>query len=56
MEKKKSGSGRYPQELKDRSVKMALELRQADPKDNGVIARVARQLGVGHESLRQWVT
>ena len=35
---------------------MVRELRQADPRDNGVIARVARQLGVGPESLRIWVT
>jgi transposase len=56
MEKKKSGYTRYPQELKDRAVNMVRELRQADPKDNGVIARVARQLGVGSESLRIWVT
>lgn len=46
MEKMRSGSARYPQELKDRAVKMVLDLRRADPKDNGVIARVSRQLGV----------
>ena len=34
---------------------MVLELRSVDPIDHGVIARVARQLGVGTESLRQWV-
>jgi transposase len=55
MEKKRAGHARYPQELKDRAVKMVQELRQADPKDNGVITRVARQLGVGSESLRVWV-
>ena len=43
---------RYPPELKDRAVRMVTELRQADPNDHGVIARVARQLGVGEESLR----
>jgi transposase len=56
MEKKREGYHRYPRELKDRAVNMVRELRQADPKDNGVIARVARQLGVGPESLRIWVT
>jgi transposase len=56
MERKREGYQRYPQELKDRAVKMVQELRQVDPKDNGVIARVARQLGVGPESLRIWVT
>ena len=47
---------RYPVELKERAVKMVLELRRDDPGDHGVINRVARQLGVGSESLRHWVT
>ena len=34
---------------------MVLDLRSQDPKDQGVITRVARQLGVGTESLRAWV-
>jgi transposase len=34
---------------------MVLDLRSQDPKDQGVITRVARQLGVGTESLRSWV-
>ena len=46
---------RYPPELKDRAVRMVAELRQADPGDHGVISRVARQIGVGEESLRTWV-
>jgi transposase len=46
---------RYPAELKERAVRMVLELRREDPGDHGVINRVARQLGVGDESLRSWV-
>ena len=46
---------RYPPELKERGVRMVLDLRRADPADTGVVARVARQLGVGVESLRTWV-
>jgi len=42
-------------ELKERAVRMVGELRHADPGDQGVISRVARQLGVGKESLRAWV-
>ena len=34
---------------------MVKDLRQQDPGDNAVISRVARQLGVGDESLRAWV-
>ena len=46
---------RYPAELKERAVKMVQALRLEDPSDHGVASRVARQLGVGTESLRQWV-
>ena len=46
---------RYPKELKDRAVRMVAELRREDPADTSVMPRVARQLGVGAESLRQWV-
>jgi transposase len=46
---------RYPPELKERGVRMVHELRREDPADNSVITRVARQLGVGTESLRSWV-
>jgi len=48
-------SKRYPPELKERAVRMVRELRQQDPGDRAVISRVARQLGVGDESLRSWV-
>jgi len=34
---------------------MVAEVRATDPEDHGAIARVARQLGVGAESLRNWV-
>jgi transposase-like protein len=34
---------------------MVHQLRREDPGDQGVISRVARQLGVGVESLRTWV-
>ena len=46
---------RYPPELKERAVRMVHQLRREDPGDQGVINRVARQLGVGKESLRAWV-
>jgi transposase len=52
---KRASSKRYPAELKERAVRMVGELRHADPGDQGVISRVARQLGVGKESLRAWV-
>ena len=36
-------------------MKMILELQREDPHDHGVFSRVARELGVGSESLRTWV-
>ncbi len=36
-------------------MRMVQELREQDPGDKAVISRVARQLGVGDESLRSWV-
>jgi transposase len=52
MDKKHSATKRYPPELKERAVRMVLDLQRQDPSDHGVISRVARQLGVGTESLR----
>ena len=54
MEKKPT-TKRYPPELKERAVRMVLDLRGQDPHDKTVISRVARQLGIGDESLRAWV-
>jgi transposase len=55
MDKKQRSSMRYPDELKDRAVRMVQELSEQDRDDHGVIARVSRQLGVGDQSLRNWV-
>src|ERR1039458_7606434 len=55
MDKKHPSSKRYPPELKERAIRMVRELQLEDPGDHGVISWVARQLGVGIESLRLWV-
>jgi transposase-like protein len=55
MEGTNPSTKRYPPELKERAVKMVLELRQQYPNDHAALSRVARQLGVGVESLRTWV-
>src|SRR5664280_1713532 len=54
MTSDKATTRRYPPELKERAVKMVQELRAQDPRDKTVISRVARQLGIGDESLRSW--
>ena len=46
---------KYPEELRERAVKMVLEIRQRDGKGHGELARVGRQLGVHPEALRGWV-
>jgi transposase len=46
---------KYPDELRERAVKMVLEIRQRDGKGHGEQARVGRQLGVHPEALRGWV-
>ena|SRR5215472_15394586 len=46
---------KYPDELRERAVKMVLEIRARDGKGRGEIARVAGQLGVHREALRTWI-
>ena len=46
---------KYPDELRERAVKMVFEIRERDGKGQGELARVARQLGVHPEALRGWV-
>jgi transposase len=46
---------RYPPELRDRAVRMVLDSIAQTGQRAGVITRVARQLGIGTESLRSWV-
>tara|TARA_B100000678_G_scaffold29300_1_gene21766 strand:- start:19 stop:324 length:306 start_codon:yes stop_codon:yes gene_type:complete len=46
---------KYPDELRERATRMAVELR-ADPATKpGAIKRVAEQLGMHPETLRNWV-
>jgi transposase-like protein len=37
---------KYPEELRERAVKMVLEIRDREGKGRGEIARVGRQLGI----------
>jgi transposase len=46
---------RYPPELRERAVRMVQETIEQTGERFGAIIRVARQLGVGSESLRTWV-
>lgn len=54
-QKKHPSQRRYPLELRERAVRMVHEAIAADGTRTGVLPRVARQLGIGVESLRSWV-
>jgi transposase len=46
---------KYPDELRERATRMAVELRADPVTKQGAIARVAEQLGMHPETLRNWV-
>ena len=46
---------RYAAEFKERAVRMVHQLREETGQKQGMITRVADQLGCGVESLRTWV-
>lgn len=47
---------RYPPELRERAVRMALDaIAEQGGNRFGVVPRIAKQLGVGTESLRGWL-
>ena len=46
---------KYPVELRERAVKLVLEIREQTGERHGAVTRVAKELGIGTESLRGWV-
>ena len=46
---------RYPPELRERAVRMVFETIARSGQRTGAVPRVADQLGIGVESVRQWV-
>src|SRR5256885_14168800 len=46
---------RYPPEMRERAVRMVREAIAESGERVGAVSRVARQLGIGTESLRNWV-
>src|SRR5690242_10621430 len=45
----------YPDEVRERAVRMVFEIREQSGQQQGAIARVADKLGVNRETLRSWV-
>lgn len=46
---------KYPDELRDRAVRLVFDIRKSSSGGKGAIARVADQLGINRETLRGWV-
>ena len=53
-QQRKPAGGRYPREVRERAVRMALETIE-ETGDKGAITRIAKQLGLNSETLRLWV-
>ena len=45
---------KYPDEVRERAVRMVFEIREQTGQQQGAIARVADRLGVNRETLRNW--
>jgi transposase len=46
---------KYPDELRERAVRMVFEVREQSGQPRGGVARVAKHLGINPETLRNWV-
>ncbi|GAB49992.1 transposase [Mobilicoccus pelagius] len=46
---------KYPEELRERAIRMAVELRRDPATRQGALRRVGEQLGINPETLRNWV-
>ena len=47
---------KYPDELRDRAVRLAVDARKDPTSRPGALARIGGQLGINPETLRNWVT
>ena len=46
---------KYPEELRERAIRMAVDLRRDPSTWSGALRRVGEQLGINPETLRNWV-
>jgi transposase len=46
---------KYPDELRERAIRMAVDLRCDPATKTGALRRVGEQLGINPETLRNWV-
>ncbi len=46
---------KYPDEIRERAVRTVFDIRRETGVKSGAVPRVAKQLGVNKETLRNWV-
>ena len=46
---------KYPDELRERAIRLAVDLRRDPATRSGALRRVGEQLGINPETLRNWV-
>ena len=46
---------KYPEELRERAIRMAVDLRRDPATRSGALRRVGDQLGINPETLRNWL-
>jgi transposase len=47
---------KYPEELRERAIRLAVEARRDPDTRVGALRRIGEQLGINPETLRNWVT
>ena len=50
-----TSSKRYPPEVRERAVALVFSAMESTGERHGHVTRIARQLDIGPETLRQWV-
>lgn len=55
MSEQRRARGRYPDEVRDRAVRMVFDHQSEYPSQWKAIESIAEKLSINHETLRQWV-
>mgnify|MGYP001552085328 FL=1 len=55
MSEKKRRPGRYPDEVRERAVRMVFDHQGEYPSQWKAIESISKKLSINHETLRQWV-